>query len=574
MKARVFLPAALSGVLLWTAFFPLDFGPMAYIALVPFLTLVRAEGIGRGRRYLAAYLGGLVFFLLALQWVRVAHPKMEQFAWPGMAAAGALYWPVALFLIRRLDRFGLPLAVTFPIVWVALEYFRAHMPTGFSALSYIGMQHLTGFGWYFLGHTQHHVLPLLQAADVGGVYVVSAAVATVNGAGYEWAIRSRAVRWLLHWPQPSGWTAPVRELWVTSGAIAVPLLLVCYGAVRLAHPPFGDGPRIAAIQGNLSQAQKSREHEESVPVPPLEDEYMPLAQRAVLGDHRGRPPDLVIWPETCYPDTWYDTTPELAADPSATQWQAIIARNQAGFLAQWKRKLPPANMLLGLNRIEWIGPEAHRKYNSAILVTTVGELAGRYDKMHLVPFGEYVPLRGWFPGLQSLTPYTHDYSCTPGTHRTRFVLSARGGTYRFGVLICYEDTDPSLARMYHPWANDGEGVDFLVNISNDGWFDGSEEHEQHLAICRFRAVEARRSVVRAVNMGVSAVIDPDGRVVVLPNEDGWAASKATRGIVRADVPLDHRGSLYAVVGDWFPALCWLGIAVGWVATRRKPPAVV
>ena len=107
------------------------------------------------------------------------------------------------------------------------------------------------------------------------------------------------------------------------------------------------------------------------------------------------------------------------------------------------------------------------------------------------------------------------------------------------MLICYEDTDPYAGPAVHPATGRGPGVDFLVNISNDGWFDGTEEHEQHLAICRFRAVEARRSVVRAVNMGISAVIDPDGRVVALPVEESWAESKKTqrrRAVRRADRP--------------------------------------
>ena len=110
-----------------------------------------------------------------------------------------------------------------------------------------------------------------------------------------------------------------------------------------------------------------------------------------------------------------------------------------------------------------------------------------------------------------------------------------------------------------------------MNISNDGWFNGTEEHEQHLAICRFRAVEARRSVVRAVNMGISAVIDPSGRVVALPGE-GWSASKKVDGIVSAVVPLDTRESWYARLGDWLPASCWgllvLGHVAGMIQRRR------
>jgi apolipoprotein N-acyltransferase len=170
--------------------------------------------------------------------------------------------------------------------------------------------------------------------------------------------------------------------------------------------------------------------------------------------------------------------------------------------------------------------------------------------------------------MQTFTPYTHDYSCTPGDGFPVFELPSPGrGSFRFGVLICYEDSDPYLARQYNPWAGRGPGADFLVNISNDGWFDGTEEHEQHLAICRFRAVEARRAVVRAVNMGISGVIDGDGRVVALPRET-WAESKK----VTAIVPIDRRDSVYAAAGDWFPGLCWLLIGASWVGLwlRRNP----
>jgi apolipoprotein N-acyltransferase len=166
-----------------------------------------------------------------------------------------------------------------------------------------------------------------------------------------------------------------------------------------------------------------------------------------------------------------------------------------------------------------------------------------------------------------LTPYEKEYACRPGSHWTRFPLTATDGkAYTFACLICYEDSDPYLARQYVA----SEPVNFLVNISNDGWFNGTEEHEQHLAICRFRAVEARRSVVRAVNMGISAVIDPDGRVVALPNPD-WGKSKKVEAVVTANVPIDGRESLYAKAGDWVPAACWLAALVGAVIgyVRRK-----
>jgi apolipoprotein N-acyltransferase len=128
------------------------------------------------------------------------------------------------------------------------------------------------------------------------------------------------------------------------------------------------------------------------------------------------------------------------------------------------------------------------------------------------------------------------------------------------VFICYESSDPTLAREYvNPAA--GRKADFLVNISNDGWFDGTAEHEEHLAICRFRAVECRRAVARAVNMGISAVIDANGRVVALPAER-WADSKKVEAVVTADVPIDTRPSLYAAWGDWLPAACAVALGLG------------
>jgi apolipoprotein N-acyltransferase len=173
--------------------------------------------------------------------------------------------------------------------------------------------------------------------------------------------------------------------------------------------------------------------------------------------------------------------------------------------------------------------------------------------------------------MQTFTPYKWDYSCRPGERWTRFPLAtADGRAFTFACLICYEDSDPYLARQYVA----ADPVNFLVNISNDGWFDGTEQHEQHLAICRFRAIETRRSVVRAVNMGISGVIDPDGRVITLPG-DTWAGSKKVEGVVTAVVPIDQRTSEYARIGDWVPAACgvviMLGLALG-VAWPRPQAA--
>jgi len=566
--ARVFLPSILSALLLWTAYFPLDLGVMAFVALAPFLTLVRAEGVSAKRRYFAAFVGGFVFFGLAFNWIRVAHPMMALFAWPGVTIYCALYWPLALLLIRRIDRFKLPLSFSVAVVWTALEYVRAHFPTGFSFLQPLGMYQLIGCGWYFLGHAVHNFLPIIQAADIGGVYLITFSIAGVNGSVYDLAIRSTWVRKILN--LPIVWKRPTftAEAYVASCTVMVPMLLICYGTVQLAHRPYETGPRIAAVQGNLAQDAKMERAElikPDAPIP-LQAEYGPLARNAgVPPDPTVRKPDLVIWPETCWWDNWLEAPEGVPDEPGITDFRRkveFVRRRLGAEAAQLMR----ANSLLGLNSEDWDGTRWGRA-NSAIMITATGEFAGRYDKMHLVPFGEYVPLKKQMPWLQQFTPYTHDYSCTPGVTRTLFDLKSQNGqSYKFGVLICYEDSDPSIARRYN-WAGDGHpGADFLVNISNDGWFNGTEQHEEHLAICRFRAVESRRSVVRAVNMGISAIIDPDGRMVVLPN-DSWAKSKKVQAIVRGDVPIDRTGTLYAYIGDWVPALCWFIILTGLILIR-------
>ena len=349
---------------------------------------------------------------------------------------------------------------------------------------------------------------------------------------------------------------------------------VGYGFYRLDHPAFADGPVVSAIQGNFGQGDKMGDPKG------LLQSYSDLHYQAIQYDRRqrkffGTPPDLVIWPETCCPVDWCAIAPGARAETAPTGYQQQHAFSHDWFLGRdWG-----APVLFGLNGLEWDG-ERVSKYNSAFMVKPLSKPDGwkpgdpliqhsaavaRYDKMHLVPFGEYVPLEGPLPFMAWFTPYEKGYSCRPGEKWTRFPLAARDGrNFTFGCLICYEDSDPYLARQYVA----SEPVDFFVNISNDGWFDGTEEHEQHLAICRFRAVEARRSVVRSVNMGISAVIDADGRIVALPDPD-WSKSKKTEAVVTAAVPIDTRASLYATLGDWLPAACWLAAMVAVVLTLRR-----
>jgi apolipoprotein N-acyltransferase len=533
------LAALLTAALLWLCYFPAACGWLAWGALVPLLALVRVQAPAR-RIYPSAWVAGLVFYWPALQWMRVADHRMYA-TWAALATYCSLFLPVGILLLRRLDRrTRLPLVVTVPVVWTALEYFRAHFGTGFA--------------WYFLGHTQHALLPLIQVADLAGAYGVTFVVAAVNALLFEGLYTRRGFR--SFFGLPAEVTSPGRASLAFQSAGVLLLLggTIAYGFWRLGQEDFGPGPRVALIQGNLDQRIRNDATVAMVEnaAATMVEHYKQLSDKAAAGRP---PPDLIIWPETSYPGDWAEVAPDLPAERVPPEWQRAIqgCRELARLAAaRWQ-----TNVLLGLNAETFGADERPRRYNSAVLVRADGQVGGRYDKIHRVPFGEYVPLRDWLPWMNTFAPYDFDYSITAGDRLTRFRL----GPHHFGVIICYEDTDPYLARQYVRTDGGDPAVDFLLNISNDGWFDGTSEHEEHLAVCRFRAVECRRAVARAVNMGISAVIDGSGRVVALPGPT-WEQSKKIAAVVTAEIPLDRRGSVYARWGDWLPWTCWLVLLIG------------
>ena len=558
-RTRVFLPAMLSGLLLYLSFFPVNAGFLAWVALVPILSLVRANARPR-RIYVAAFVGGLVCYVPVIQWMRVADLSMYA-AWLFLAFACAMFLAMSVWLARRLDRLGVPFWLAVPMGFVAVEYLRSHFPTGYTWLEWVGLRHPIGFGWYMLGHTQHAWLALIQVVDVSGVYGVSFLVALVNASIWLTAERVAVVRGWLWDARP----APTVSQWPALATAALMAVALAYGAVQLAHEPYAEGPQVALIQGNLPQDVKNTHGAE------MEEHFAGLARQASQPLGGQGPPDLIVWPETSYIDPLYAIEAGIDLETVPTKHRRIANVAEAHFQSEmhYTWRVPT---LLGLNTHVWGRDGREWRYNSALLLDRYGSYAGRYDKIHLVPFGEYVPMGNTFPFLSAFTPYDGDYSCKPGANWTRFPLVVDDRTYHFACLICYEDSDATLARQYvRPSA---EGVDFFVNVSNDGWFDGTEEHEQHLAICRFRAVETRRSVVRAVNMGISAIIDPDGRVVALPGPT-WAESKKIEGVVRGPVPIGCGTTLYARFGDWLPVTCWIVILLGGLVRAyfvRQPAA--
>ncbi|MBI1916057.1 MAG: apolipoprotein N-acyltransferase [Planctomycetes bacterium] len=602
-RRLVFCALATSG-LLYLCYFPVAWGFLAWVALVPLIGLVRSAARLRWV-YGSAYLCGLAFYLPAIQWMRVADPRMV-FTWIALSFWCAAYLTLAIFLARKLDRrTPLPLALTLPVAWTAVEFIRANF--------------LGGFPWYLLGYSQHRFDTLIQVADVTGVYGLSFLLVAVNALVFEWLYRlGWVVRWLggevvgppeggaafLHsttHPPNHPTTQPRRPVLAFQSAVALLVFAGClgYGSWRLGQADFRPGPRIALIQSNMPQQIRnqrangdSEEAKEARRV--MEKDAMALSELAAPPKRSvKRLPLLVVWPETSYPvDCWNQVVTQRPREHWPKGLRRDIERAEG-----WAREVAAdhrTNVLLGLNVTETRPEEdTMRRYNSALLIGPDARIKGRYDKIHRVPFGEFVPFREMLPFMNRFAPYDFEYSIAAGESQACLPL----GAYRFGVVICYEDTDPSLAREYVNPAR-GDKADFLINISNDGWFDGTSEHEEHLAICRFRAIESRRAVARSVNMGISAVIDGNGRVLtpeVVGREDGaflwdldnspasaelpvgrWGEFKKVPGVLFATIPLDDRGSLYARWGDWLPLSCWALIGatllVLFVRRRLSTPA--
>ena len=554
------IPAFMTAGLLWASFFPFAQGWLAWIALIPLLSLVRSQPRPR-YIYWSAFAGGLAFFWPVLQWLRVGDYNMMYYSWAALATYCAGYFPLAIFLTRQIDRHvPLPLVFVFPAVWTALEFLRSYV--------------LTGFPWYYLAHTQHDYLSVIQISDLGGAYAVSFLVAAVNAMIFEWLGGFRWFRIFFALPerlQVRRWALPAQ----TGGVLLVLGAVLLYGNWRLGQNSFESGPRLALIQGNLDQDIRN---EASLSEQSALQSFQHFRRICDLAAVQRPTPNLIVWPENSCPEYWLESP---GGHPDANSMKFA---HQAGQI--WK-----TNLLFGMEAYV-LGPDKKQlRFNSAVLVLAgaTGMPGGRYDKIHRVPFGEYVPFQDALPWMKTFAPYDFDYSIRSGKQQTRFQLDS----YHFGVLICFEDTDPVLARNYVSDRAEEPKADFFVNISNDGWWRGTSGHDEHLAISRFRAIESRRAVCRSVNMGISAVIDPNGRVLqpqtiqTIDNMKAWQIStdqtsalpvsrwpefKQVQGVLLATVPIDHRGSFYAQWGDWFPWACWLVIGLG-LTWRLIPRAV-
>jgi len=484
--------------LLALAFPRRDWESAAWYALVPLL-VVAIRATPRAA-FAWGWLYGTVFFLVLLRWLDFTFRTFSEIPWPLtwgptllLAAWCGLFIAGTSGLVGWLGRRRSPAwaLATAPCAWVGAEWVRGHF--------------LGGFPWGTLGYSQYLRLPLIQVAELGGVHAVSLVVVAANAA--------------LAGVLVLRWRRAVAGLGLAAALVLAALL---FGAWRLREPPPPGEVGVALMQPAIEQPLKWDPAYVSVTL----GIYLDLTRRAGAAH-----PDLIVWPETASPTA-------LRRDPRLLDTLSTLS----GQLH--------ASLLIG--SIDVLDGPSNRLSNAAFLVTERG-IVGRYDKIHLVPFGEYVPLSGVIGFVRGWAEFIADLE--PGSHAVVFP----GPPAPFGVVICYEGIFPDLFREFV-----NNGARMMVNMTNDGWFGRTSGPEQHLAMYPLRAVEHRIAVVRAANTGVSAFITPTGQIV-------RRLGLFERGVLADRVPLRRGRTLFTRLGDWIAwASLALAAAVVGVAARRRP----
>ena len=563
------LPLVISAVSLR----PLD--PRGHLEVVAWFSLVPAFLALRSARRpaLLGLLTGVVYFFCAIYWVGHA---MTEFGKLPLALAGlaltllvlyaAAHWAIAFGVAARLRaRLGWPLWAVLPPVWAATELLRNYL--------------FSGFPWANLGYTQVRTLPVAQLAALAGPYGIAALVVLVNAALAETVVALRARARL-----------PVRALAIAAAALA---LTAGHGYAHLAsvRREMAAAPAmpVGIVQPNIEQGRTNskREHARYI--------LDRLVEPTVAADRAGA--ELVVWPEAVYPVSY--VPPDLASFDVPGAGVPRLAR---------------AHLLAGVSTAERLpgagGGPTWRIGNKLFMVTPDLHVTGRYQKLHLVPFGEYVPdvVQAVLPFLKQVVPMPaeatpgNDYAVltfprpprTPGGEAPASVAAtspadpapaaaqpaagAGAGQVRVAPLICFDAIFPEIVRTF---GRKDPPPDLLVNSTNDAWYGYSSGPYQFLAIVQLRAIEARRAVARSAVAGVSALILPTGELApgaidVGPVDPELAPDREEPArLLLADAPLLRGRTVYSRVGDFLAWACALfaagALAFTWARGARPSP---
>jgi len=482
------IAAVIGGILHFLGYVGFDQFYLEWIFLVPLLWAVREQRPGRA--FLIGWVAGIVGNAGGFYWIIQMFQQFAGVPWP-LAALGLLFLSAANGIVVATWAWATRLITRdtgWSVVWVA--------PVVWTAVEKFWPEIFPNY----LGASQYRLSSLTQIADLTGILGVSFLVVYINATIYAVAtcfVEKRRLAW--------------RPLTVLAAAI---VLVVCYGELRIRamdrQVATAEKLTIGLVQVNRGAADTHidpdtvlREHHEM--------------SRTLVAGH---PLDLIVWPE------------------------GVCRVN----LSSRDSRLPTAllgdlgtPMLLGACLQLWDGDKV-RTSNSALLTDASGRIIGSYDKTILVPFGEYIPFGDIFPRLYSWSPFVSRF--WPGASEEPLLL----GRHLLSVNICYEDIFPGHIRKLMRGGRERRVPEVMFNLTNDSWYGNSTEPMEHLALASFRSIENRRSLVRVTNTGVSAFVDPVGRIV--SRTGVW-----TKEVLVDRIPLLKGRTAYAVMGDWIGWLC-------------------
>ena len=571
------LSSFVSGTLLFLSFPKFDLWPLAWVAMVPLLVIVAASSPKQAFWY--GWLTGTVYFLGCLYWV--THTMVVYGKLPVLISILIMFLLViylgiyvglfTFFYRRVIETFSpLPHLLVSAALWVTLEWLRGHL--------------LSGFPWALLGYSQYQVLPVIQIADMAGVYGISFLLVTTNVA---------LAQIIKTFVGPQTQRNNLWQIWrpFLAGGILISLALI-YGSMRLTQhsgQPISKSLKVGLIQGNIDQEHKwdsayqretletyknltqqalssaSSIRGEGAPEQPFQlglrgNDLLKDAVQGANGQASSADLDLVVWPEAATPFFFEQEKFYREELKAFTRSQRIPLLFGSPVIDPPQADPTKRASALG-------GSGGPLLFNSAYLLSPEGSTLARYDKIHLVPFGEYVPLASLLFFVHKLVEGIGDFGAgkeftvmeipsedlalpdrargmgasedVPKGHRTGPHIK----TTRFGVVICFEVIFPELVRQFVK-----QGADFMATLTNDAWFGRSSAPYQHFSMVVFRAVENRVPFIRAANTGITGAIDGTGRI--LRTSDIFTETYLVQEITLKEVK-----TFYTEYGDFFAYLC-------------------
>ncbi len=549
------LPFIASAAMLTVIQAPVSFSMLAWVSFVPFILACSPDTKPR-RLAPVSYVISLFYWLGNLYWI----VPVTIVGWIAFCLYTAALWPILALCLRYCRKKKIPLFLASAVLVVGIERTQGLF--------------LGGFFWRFLAHSQYENIQLIQIADIFGTSGISFLIAMVNGLLAELIISAGNKN-----------IFKIKQLLKVAVVCAAVVATIIYGRWRISQEEqcIEPGPYVASLQSNVPQSVK-RTFKSS------EELFDGLMEHSKASAQAGA--ELIVWPETMVQAT---LNPEVLRllEPSHT-WNIFDkalsehSKDTAFVLVGAYGGMPEIRENLEIHLA--------KRYNSAFLYNIDGTKAPQsYNKIHLVPFGEFLPFRKsclWlYNFLMKFTPYNYDYSLDAGSEYMVFEMTGQGQSqesfgklrtgslvppqddekerlvYKFGVMICYEDTVPEIARRFALDKQGTKRLDWLVNISNDGWFVRfkgdkvlpSAELAQHAVVCTFRAVENRLPIVRSVNTGISCLIDSSGSI-----RYGFVAGNLPpHTLARTGMPgwfldrimIDKRTTFFSKFGEWLGFCC-------------------